>query len=117
MSLQGQGIGKATALRLVQEGASVVINYLSDEESAAAAVRQIGSDRAIAVQADVSSISDIEKLVDTAVQKFSKIRWEILQALRRKTSISPLLSTSKDHISCVKCVVQCHVLKVNGAMI
>jgi 3-oxoacyl-[acyl-carrier protein] reductase len=68
-----RGIGKATALRLASEGASVVINYVSNEASANSLVEQIGSDRALAVQADASNMSDLDRLVDSAVAKFGKI--------------------------------------------
>ncbi|KAL8749510.1 MAG: hypothetical protein Q9184_006783 [Pyrenodesmia sp. 2 TL-2023] len=68
-----KGIGKATALRLAKDGASVVINYSSDATSAEEVIQAIGADRAIAVQADVSIISEIEKLVKQTVDKFGKI--------------------------------------------
>jgi 3-oxoacyl-[acyl-carrier protein] reductase len=68
-----RGIGKATALRLASEGASVVINYVSNEASANSLVEQIGSDRALAVQADASNMSDLDRLVHSAVAKFGKI--------------------------------------------
>jgi 3-oxoacyl-[acyl-carrier protein] reductase len=68
-----RGIGKATALRLASEGASVVINYVYNEASANSLVEQIGSDRALAVQADASNMSDLDRLVDSAVAKFGKI--------------------------------------------
>jgi 3-oxoacyl-[acyl-carrier protein] reductase len=82
MSLQGKvilitgaskGIGKASAERVAKEGASVVINYNNDAASADALVQSIGNDRAIAVQADVSKISDIARLVEAAVTKFGRI--------------------------------------------
>ncbi|KAJ5132497.1 hypothetical protein N7448_006655 [Penicillium atrosanguineum] len=68
-----RGIGKATALRLASEGASIVINYISNEASANSLVEQIGSDRALAVQADASNLSDLDRLVETTVAKFGKI--------------------------------------------
>ena len=67
------GIGKSVALRLAADGASLVINYLTDATSANALVSQIGADRALAVQADVSDLSDIDKLVSAAVERFGKI--------------------------------------------
>lgn len=67
------GIGKATALRLAQDGASVVINYASDSASANELVKQIGSNRALAVQADAGSVSGIETMVNATVKHFGKI--------------------------------------------
>lgn len=67
------GIGKATAIRLAQDGASVVINYASDSTSANELVKQIGSNRAFAVQADAGSIRGIETMVDATVKHFGKI--------------------------------------------
>ncbi|KAK3300650.1 uncharacterized protein B0H64DRAFT_334112 [Chaetomium fimeti] len=68
-----KGIGRATAERVAADGASVVINYLSDSKAANEVVSQIGADRALAVQADASKIADMEKLVAAAVDRFGKI--------------------------------------------
>lgn len=68
-----RGIGKATVLHLANEGASVVINYIADESAANSIVAQIGSARALAIQADASSLADLDRLVDSAVAKFGKI--------------------------------------------
>ncbi len=68
-----KGIGRAVARRFAAEGASVVINYNSDSKAAEGLVSEIGADRALAVQADVSKVSEAEKLVDATIQKFGKI--------------------------------------------
>ncbi|KAL4899826.1 hypothetical protein BDW74DRAFT_106421 [Aspergillus multicolor] len=68
-----KGIGKATAKRLASEGASLVLNYNTDASSANELVKQIGEDRTLAVQADASKLSDIDRLVDATVAKFGKI--------------------------------------------
>jgi 3-oxoacyl-[acyl-carrier protein] reductase len=68
-----KGIGKAAALRVAGEGASIVINYLSDASSAESLVKGIGEDRALAVQADASKLEDLDRLVEAAVAKFGKI--------------------------------------------
>lgn len=65
------GIGKATAERLAREGASVCVNYYSDDEAddANAVVEQAraaGAPRAVAVQADVGQEDDVERLVAQA---------------------------------------------------
>ena len=67
------GIGKATAIRLAQDGASVVINYASDSSAANEVVKKIGSNRAIAVQADAGTISGVETMVNATVKHFGKI--------------------------------------------
>lgn len=67
------GIGKAVALRLAADGASIVVNYLTDATSANALVSHVGADRALAVQADVSQLDSITTLVDAAVARFGKI--------------------------------------------
>jgi 3-oxoacyl-[acyl-carrier protein] reductase len=68
-----KGIGKAIALRAATEGASVVINYLSDVEAANSVVEQIGPDRALAVQADVSRTDEITRLIEATVARFTRI--------------------------------------------
>ncbi|KAK4098559.1 NAD(P)-binding protein [Parathielavia hyrcaniae] len=68
-----KGIGRATAERLAADGASVVINYLSDSKAADEVVSKIGAERALAVQADASKIPDIEKLVAATVERFGRI--------------------------------------------
>lgn len=68
-----KGIGRANALKLASEGASVVVNYSRDSKSADALVKELGSDKSLAVQADASKISDIERMVQETVNKFGKI--------------------------------------------
>lgn len=67
------GIGKATAVRLAKDGASVAVGYFSDAAGASAVVQQIGPERAIAIKADTSSVAEISSLVDQTVQRFGKI--------------------------------------------
>ncbi|RFU28202.1 hypothetical protein B7463_g8148, partial [Scytalidium lignicola] len=68
-----KGIGRATALRLASQGAKVVINYSSGVAEAEEVVKAIGADSAIAVKADAGDIGEIERLVNTTVEKFGKI--------------------------------------------
>jgi 3-oxoacyl-[acyl-carrier protein] reductase len=67
------GIGRACVERLAKDGASVIINYRSDQASAEALALSIGSERALAVQADAGSLEGIDKLVAAAVTKFGHI--------------------------------------------
>ena len=56
-------------------GAQVVVNYVSDEEAASAAVCSAqgkGTD-AIAVQADISQVAEAERLLQVTIQRFKRI--------------------------------------------
>ena len=66
------GIGQAIATRLGCEGAKVIVDYVGSPEGAEEterAIRQAGSDGEI-VKADVTSIGDVSRLVETAWQHF-----------------------------------------------
>ncbi len=67
----GSGIGKAIALAFVREGAKVVIAGRGREKLEAAAA-EIGGN-CLAVSADVSTASEVEKLVNAALDKFKRI--------------------------------------------
>lgn len=70
-----RGIGRAISERLGLEGASVVVNYASQESKAievAKAIEANGS-KAIAVGADVSQANDVRHLFQTAIEQFGKI--------------------------------------------
>jgi len=65
------GIGLATAREFKAEGASVVICG-RNSETLKEAREQLGDD-VLAVQADISNLSDIELLMQTATERFGKI--------------------------------------------
>src|SRR6266446_3206163 len=65
------GIGLATAKRFREEGARVVISG-RDQKTLDEAVKTIGGD-VVAVRADVSKLSDLDKLYKTVADKFGKI--------------------------------------------
>ena len=65
-----RGIGRATALRLAEEGADVAFSYASrasDAEDTAAAIRALGR-RAIYAPCNVADPDDVKRLVDQARQ-------------------------------------------------
>ncbi len=70
-----RGIGRATALRLAEAGANVVVNYFQHQAEAGAVVKECekSGGRAIAVQADVSKLIDAERLCETARNEFGAI--------------------------------------------
>lgn len=70
-----RGIGRATAKRLGQAGASVVVNYAGSADKAqevVAAIKATGG-KAVAVQADISQITDIRRLFDETLAHFGRL--------------------------------------------
>ncbi|MEW6671715.1 MAG: SDR family NAD(P)-dependent oxidoreductase [Thermodesulfobacteriota bacterium] len=70
-----QGIGTATSLELAQEGANVCLTYRKHEAEAqrvADEIRRLGR-KALALQCDISSFADAERVVQTAVAEFGRI--------------------------------------------
>jgi glucose 1-dehydrogenase len=84
------GIGMAIALELSRQGASIAIDYVSRPEATETLEKQIVAlgDRAIGVDADVSKVADLQKLVDTTVAKFGRIDIMVNNAgIETRTSI------------------------------
>jgi NAD(P)-dependent dehydrogenase (short-subunit alcohol dehydrogenase family) len=70
----GSGIGKACALRFAQEGANVLCLDVNDSNNEAAAqeCRQYGVE-ALAMHCDVTREEDIERAVQTAMERWGRI--------------------------------------------
>lgn len=70
-----RGIGRAIALELAQQGAAVVVNYVSSSKAADEVVADIkaGGGKALAVQADVSKLDDAQALIKAALDNYEKI--------------------------------------------
>ena len=68
-------IGRSIALRLADDGAEIVVNYASSKPEADMLVAEIKSAgrRAIAVQADVSHRSDVQKLFSVTENEFGRL--------------------------------------------
>jgi 3-oxoacyl-[acyl-carrier protein] reductase len=70
-----RGIGKAIALRYASCGARIVVNGCgdaTDADNALQEIRDLGGD-AIAVRADVSKVSDLDRLFAEALNQFDKV--------------------------------------------
>lgn len=70
-----RGLGKAIAERYAALGADIVINYSRDKSSADEVLSNVTAMgvRAIAIQADVSKVADLERLFTEAKNAFGKI--------------------------------------------
>ena len=71
----GRGIGHAISLALAEEGSNVVVNYISDLESAQNTVNEIKKKgrSAIALKADVAKADEVDMMVQTAIEEMGKI--------------------------------------------
>jgi 3-oxoacyl-[acyl-carrier protein] reductase len=69
-----EGIGRATALRFAQEGASVAICARRQEllDKTAAELRKTGA-QVLAVSADMSKTADIDRFIKAVIERFGRI--------------------------------------------
>lgn len=83
----GQGLGRATAIRLAAQGAKVVIADIS-EERASMVAKEIGEDSAMVAAIDVTSESDVASALES-----SKSRWGNLTVAVNCAGIAPPMRT------------------------
>ena len=69
------GIGKAIVLELARQGANVAVDYISHPDATDELEKQVVAlgDRAIGVEADVSKVADLERLVASTVKAFGRL--------------------------------------------
>lgn len=95
------GIGQAIVLELARQGANIVIDYVAHPEATAALERDVANlgEQGIGVEADVSQIADLQKLVDAAVSKFGRLDIMVNNAgIETRTSV---LDTTEDQYDSV----------------
>ncbi|MEH1849188.1 MAG: glucose 1-dehydrogenase [Nostoc sp.] len=79
-----QGIGQAIAIRLAQDGASVVINYRSHPEGAQETLRQVqaaggkchmaqSNNVDATIQADLGQVSEVQRLISESIDRFGQV--------------------------------------------
>ena len=70
-----RGIGRATAIRLAQDGFKITVNYSRDEEGAEKTVQTVKDHggEAFAVRADVSDPEDVKNMVDRTVEEYGDL--------------------------------------------
>ncbi len=69
------GIGQAIAKRLAEEGANIIIDYVGHPEGAQETLRLVeaAGTRGTIVQADVSKLADLEKLIEQGWSTFNSV--------------------------------------------
>ncbi len=99
MSLKGKvaivtggnsGIGKSIVLALAEEGANIAIDYVANPAATEDLERRIVAlgDQAIGVEADVSKVADLQRLVDTTVKELGRVDIMVNNAgIETRTSI------------------------------
>ena len=98
------GIGRAVVLALAAEGAKVVIDYVSNEQAEEELERKIASlgETAVGIQADVSKLEDLQRMIDTAVSNFGRLDVMVNNAgIETRTSV---LETTEDQFEKVMSV-------------
>jgi glucose 1-dehydrogenase len=90
------GIGMAIVLALAEAGANIVIDYVCNPEATEALEKRVVAlgDKAIGVEADVSNVDDLQRLMSSTVEAFGRIDVMVNNAgVETRTSV---LDTTED---------------------
>jgi len=124
-----RGIGASICLSAATQGAKVLVNYVSNLESASSVVEDIeknGGD-AIAVKADVTDMSSVQEMVTQALESWSKI--DILvnnAAIWNESPIEMMSDAVADEtmsinfngsLNCIRAVVPTMIKQGSGSII
>lgn len=112
-----RGIGRATAIRLAEAGADIVLNYVTSRSAAdqtAEMVAALGR-RVAVVKADVSEQDDIESMLDFVRDEFGRL--DILVSNAASGGFRPLLSaTARNFEAAMNTNVRALIYLVQAAM-
>lgn len=77
-----RGIGRATVLRLAEQGANVAVNYVRDERAARKTIEAAWQHgvKAVALKGDVAQLVEAEQLVQATVEEFGRLDFLICNA-------------------------------------
>ena len=90
------GIGMAIVLAVAEAGANVVIDYVCNPDATEALEKRVVAlgDKAIGVEADVSKVDDLQRLVTSTVEAFGRVDVMVNNAgVETRTSV---LDTTED---------------------
>jgi enoyl-[acyl-carrier protein] reductase III len=92
-----RGIGRATALRLAEAGADVIVNYVTSQSAANEVAREIQQQgrRAAAVKADVSEPDDVAAMLEFVHERFGRL--DILVSNAASGGFRQLMDASPRH--------------------
>ncbi|MBF7025119.1 3-oxoacyl-ACP reductase [Staphylococcus kloosii] len=76
-----RGLGATIVKTLVAQGQKVIINYCHSERAAQDLVTELGSDNAIAIQADVTQREAVDKMIAQGTKHFGQIDVVVNNAL------------------------------------
>jgi glucose 1-dehydrogenase len=90
------GIGAAVVSALAAQGAKVVIDYVSNKDAEDELERKLAAlnEPAVGVQADVSKVADLQRLIDAAVSNFGRL--DVLVNNAGIETRSSVLDTTED---------------------
>jgi glucose 1-dehydrogenase len=90
------GIGAAVVSALAAQGAKVVIDYVSNKDAEDELERKLAAlnEPAVGVQADVSKVADLQRLIDAAVSNFGRL--DVLVNNAGIETRSSVLETTED---------------------
>ena len=110
MSLKGKvaivtggnsGIGMAIVLELARQGANLAIDYIAHPEATEALEKRVAAlgDQVIGVDADVSKVADLERLIDNTVKKFGRLDVMVNNAgVETRTSVLETTESQYDKV-------------------
>lgn len=123
-----QGIGRAIALRFAEEGSNVVIADVNLEgaEKVVQEIRGLGK-QALAIKTDVSNREEVNRMVNSAVEKFGKIDilvndagivlWKLMKDTEEKDWDNIYNVNIKGVFLCTQAVVKQMIGQKNGKII
>ncbi len=95
------GIGKAIVLELARQGAQTVIDYVSRPQATDELEQEVAAlgEHAMGVEADVSNLADLHKLIDATVDRFGHLDIMVNNAgIETRTSILDTTEEQYDRV-------------------
>jgi glucose 1-dehydrogenase len=95
------GIGEAIVLAAAAEGANVVVDYVANPDATTDLIAEVtkAGGHAVGVEADVSKLDDLHKMIDTAVSTFGSLDVIVNNAgVETRTSILDTTEAQYEHV-------------------